>query len=140
MDTIMPETIKTIYRAGFPSELEITRGMTISVMSDKSSRNVNRNEAELGFYPRDDYLLCEIYGSIPLYKVRKLVEEYIRKYSKPACIRGVGRGLQLAVTMAHLMKEDIGLWRTYFDTFTGIKRDGKKLTGIQIVMMPKEVD
>ncbi|MHA1168347.1 MAG: hypothetical protein ACTSRU_11035 [Candidatus Hodarchaeales archaeon] len=126
---------KTIYRAGFPSELEITRGMTISVMSGKSTKD----GAELGFYPRDDYLLCEIYGSIPLYKVRKLVEEYIRKYSKPACIRGVGRGLQLAVTMAHLMKEDVGLWRTYFDTFTGIKRDGKKITGIQIVMMPIEV-
>ncbi|MHA2295953.1 MAG: hypothetical protein ACXAEU_03550 [Candidatus Hodarchaeales archaeon] len=118
-------------RIGFPAGLEITPGTTISVSADQPSGSV-----EMGFFPRDDYLLCEIYGSVPLYKSRKLVEEYIKKYKKPACLRGVGRGLQIAVTMSHLMKESLRLRKIYFDTFTGLKRDGKKVTGIQIVMVP----
>ncbi|MFW9996289.1 MAG: hypothetical protein ACFFD4_29880 [Candidatus Odinarchaeota archaeon] len=121
-------------RVGFPEELVITPRMTISV----SSEQTEGSSAEMGFFPRDDYLLCEIYGAIPLFKSRKLVEEYLRKYQNPVCLRGIGRGLQIAVTMSHLMKEGLGIRRIYFDTFTGVKRDGKKVTGIQIVMVPDQ--
>ncbi|MHA2363167.1 MAG: hypothetical protein ACXAC7_04365 [Candidatus Hodarchaeales archaeon] len=114
-----------------PESLRIKRDAVVSV---------ELNEP-LGFYPRSDYLLCEISGRIKIWETRKLIANYTKSQpDKPIAIRAVGRSMNTAVIMIHLMQTEEKLYSTFLNAQTFSVHNpnsNKPLTGIQFILFPK---
>ena len=104
---------------------------------------IDSSETNIGFYPRDDYLLIEVNGSIKesLYSIRKTITSYTRKENqKPIAFRGVGQGINLVITLIHLMRTEEKIYSNniHFLTYSVKQANKDKLqTGIQVVLFPK---
>lgn len=114
-----------------PENLRLTKDTVISI---------DLNE-ELGFFPRDDYLLVEITNRIKIFEVRKLIAKYTEAHKNPIAIRGIGGGLTGAVIMTHIIiTEYSDLYSDQMEAQTFSVKDkktNKPRTGIQLVIFPK---
>lgn len=114
-----------------PTSLIIPTDSVISVDMD----------SPLGFYPREDYLLVEITNKIKIWDTRKLIANYSKDNNRPVVIRAIGRSINTAVVMIHLMRTDQR--SPYADelnaqTFSAQHPNSSKLiTGIQFILFPK---
>jgi hypothetical protein len=121
-----------------PSGLQIRHDAIITI---------EPSESNIGFYPREDYLLVEITGSIKesIFKTRKLISAYTMQNEetkkKPVAFRAVGAGIGIVVTLIHLMRtEEERLYsdNMYFNTFSVKQAKKDKIqTGIQVILFPK---
>ncbi|MFW9928029.1 MAG: hypothetical protein ACFFD1_01405 [Candidatus Thorarchaeota archaeon] len=108
---------------------------------------IDPSEDNLGFYPREDYLLIEITGQIKqsIFRTRKLVAAYTKQHDKenlkPIAFRAIGQGIGASITLVHLMRtEEENLYddNLSFNTFSVKNNQRDKIqTGIQIILFPK---
>jgi len=116
-----------------PSNLIIARDAIISVDL----------QTPLGFYPREDYLLIELTGRIKIWDTRKLIAKYSRNHpTEPIVIRSIGRSINTAAIMIHLMQTEEQLYSTNLNaqTFSAQNPNSNKpLTGVQFILFPRRV-